>query len=87
MEAAKKKTGRKKSNLSYGETKTMKSLGAYIKSEREKQGLSLEQLSEKAFANPHTKKTISEIERGLKPGVEFITIVRVFKGLGLELGI
>lgn len=87
MEATKKKSGKKKSNLSFGETKTMKSLGAYIKAEREKQGLSLEQLSEKAFGNPHTKKTISEIERGLKHETQFITIVRIFTGLGLDLGI
>lgn len=86
MEAAKKKSGKKKSNLSYGETKTMKSLGEYIKEERNKQGLSLEQLSEKAFGNPHTKKTISQIERGLGPEVKFITIVRVFTGLGIDLG-
>ena len=86
MEATKKKSGKKKSNLSFGETKTMKSLGAYIKAEREKQGLSLEQLSEKAFANPHTKKTISEIERGLVSEVKFITIVRIFNGLDISLG-
>mgnify|MGYP003596638110 FL=1 len=75
-----------KSKLVYSEMKTMKSLGEYIKNERKGQALSLEQLSIKAFGSEHQKKAISLIERAKLDEVRFITIVKIFKGLNIDLG-
>lgn len=86
METTKKKATKKQSKLSFTEKKTMKNLGEYINQERRIQRLSLEELSIKSFQSPHQKKAISLIERGLSEEVQFITIVRIFNGLQIDLG-
>lgn len=86
MENTSKKATKNKSKLSFTEKKTMRNLGEYINQERRIQNLSLEELSIKSFQSPHQKKAISLIERGLSEEVQFITIARIFNGLGIDLG-
>jgi len=59
----------------------IRSIGNLIKAERKTQKLSLVQLSEKAFGDPFHSKNISEIERGVRPNVAFITICKILKAL------
>jgi len=64
---------------------TIKMAGNFIKRERTKQNLSLDELSRKAFGNPHNAKGISLIERGMTPNVTFVTIDKILVALGYEL--
>ena len=60
-------------------------IGSMIKKERSNQKLSLAALSDKAYGNPHAATMISEIERGLKPQVAFMTIVALMKALEIPV--
>ena len=64
---------------------TIKMIGKFIKRERTKQKLSLDELSRKAFGSPHQAKGISLIERGMTPSVTFVTIDKILVALGYEL--
>jgi len=64
---------------------TIKMAGNFIKRERTKQNLSLDELSRKAFGNPHNAKGISLIERGMTPEAKFKTIDKILVALGYEL--
>jgi len=63
----------------------IRAIGTMLKNERKTQKLSLIQLSEKAFGDPFHNKSISEIERGIRPQVSFITICKIAKALGLQV--
>jgi len=63
----------------------IRAIGTMIKNERKIQKLSLVQLSEKAFGDPFHNKSISEIERGLRPSVAFMTIVKIMKALDIPV--
>lgn len=60
-------------------------IGKFIKRERTKQKISLDELSIKSFGSPHQKKAISSIERGLVPNVSFANIDKILVSLGCNL--
>ena len=60
-------------------------IGNIMKEERKRQKLSLSKLSELVYGNPYSAKSLSEYERGIREGVEFMTLVKIFKVLGLSV--
>jgi transcriptional regulator with XRE-family HTH domain len=63
----------------------LRAVGAMIKKERNSQKLSLAELSDKAYGNPHAATMISKIERAMKPQVSFMTIVALMKALEIPV--
>lgn len=65
--------------------KDLVKVGMLIKLERKKKKYTLAQLSKLAFAHENYATLISEVERGLKPQVNYITIVKIFRALEVKL--
>ena len=63
----------------------LRAMGNLIKTERKKKGLSLAKLSELVYGNPYSAKSIGEYERGLRPAVAFMTLVKICKSLEIQV--
>ena len=63
----------------------IRAIGKLINSERKAKKLSLAALSTLIQGDPYLSKPISEIERGKRPLVSFITICRICKALGIDV--
>jgi transcriptional regulator with XRE-family HTH domain len=57
----------------------------FIFEERNRQGLSQDKLSILMVGSLKKQKHISSIENKERPGVEFVTIVKILKALGFEI--
>jgi DNA-binding Xre family transcriptional regulator len=56
-------------------------IGEFIKSERDKNGTTLTELSKKAFGSENYASAIALIEKAKKKNVNFMTIVKICKAL------
>jgi len=56
-------------------------IGEFIKSERQKNGITLAELGKKAFGNENFASSIALIEKAKKKNVDFMTIAKICKAL------
>ena len=68
-----------------GEDEILNETINFIFEERNRQGLSQHKLSILICGDLRKQKHLSLIERRERPGVEFVTIVKILKALGFEI--
>ena len=59
-------------------------IGELIKKERTSKKITLKKLAIEVFGSEHFASLIVQIEKGKKPGVEFMTIAKILKALEIK---